>query len=60
MPPKQLTMGEPSRMEKLGDWAKLQVRDTELRASNLILLKALGLFGGAIFVMKNYGESFAA
>lgn len=36
MPPKQLTIGDRSRLQQLGDWAKLQVEDTELRASNLV------------------------
>jgi len=59
-PKRALPAPASSAFKDLSDWAKEQVGDAELRAANLVMLKALGIFGGAIFIMRNFGEAFAA
>ncbi|CAI7862867.1 unnamed protein product [Closterium sp. NIES-53] len=40
-------------------WLAAQVNDEERLAANLRLLKAVAAFGGAIFLMRNFGDAMA-
>ncbi|XP_012080392.1 mitochondrial import receptor subunit TOM5 homolog [Jatropha curcas] len=46
-------------LEKLKSFLNSQIYDEEKWALNMKLLRAAGLFGGSIFLMRNYGELMA-
>eukprot|EP00884_Botryococcus_braunii_P004651 jgi/Botrbrau1/14187/Bobra.182_3s0120.1 len=41
------------------EWVSKELNDPARLAANLQLLRALSLFFGSVFVMKNFGEIFA-
>lgn len=41
------------------EWVAEEFEDEAKYQSNMALLRALALFGGAVFIMRNFGEFLA-
>ncbi|XP_042386339.1 mitochondrial import receptor subunit TOM5 homolog [Zingiber officinale] len=53
-------MAKPTAsLEKIKDFWNSQINDEANWAFNMKLLRAVGLFGGSIFIMRNFGDLMA-
>jgi hypothetical protein len=60
MAPKQLEGLPRTSTENIKAWFSSEFNNAEKLQAHLGLLKAVGIFGGAIFVMRHFGDAFAA